>query len=74
MIVHKLVHWSKGPKGKRVEMVQASFTDETGHHTNHMTKVAWEDKLAAVLDEPEDSGADVEGVNSTPCEAQPQLT
>lgn len=47
MKVHKVVYWDKGPKGKRVQMVQASFTDETGHHTNHMTLVAWLAKTEA---------------------------
>jgi hypothetical protein len=66
MEVHKVTEWEKGPKDKRVKMVQACFTDETGHHTNHMTKVAWEEKLAEVT---EDTSGSVEGEISKPCEA-----
>jgi hypothetical protein len=50
LTIHKVVEWEKGPKGKRVQMVQASFTDETGHHTNHFSRTEWERRVAAAED------------------------
>jgi hypothetical protein len=61
MKIHKVVTYERGPKDKRVRMVQASFTDETGHHTNHFSEVEWERKVAAT--KPEDSGSGVESAD-----------
>ena len=59
--VHKVVDYKTGPKGKRVDMVQASFTDKTGHHTNHMSLSQWQDKLAASKDVEAENGLVIAG-------------
>jgi len=53
--IHTVSHWKKGPKANRQEMVQASFTDETGHHTNHFSLREWE----RICAEREEQGAEV---------------
>jgi hypothetical protein len=53
LTIHKVVNYERGPANKRVSMVQASFTDETGHHTNHFTRLAWDAKVAKATNERE---------------------